>query len=202
MPRLAKANDAETRQGLAGNDRVAYSPGLFGHLFAEYGNVFECLAKLDTIAPDDAPPSATNFAPCYGAEFPADAALVKMSWQRASYGTQDLELPFYDTSAGTLRDKMAAKTDDGGWGKGTGKAFPTESEIYMVTMADGTKLVEEIEFPRGHAGNPMTDTEVESKFQMAVEPRYGKERADGMLARCWDLENVTSVTELIRLFDA
>jgi 2-methylcitrate dehydratase len=34
-----------------------------------------------------------------------------------------------------------------------------------------------------------------------VETRYGKTKADAVLARCWDLENLTSVTELIRLFD-
>ena len=31
-----------------------------------------------------------------------------------------------------------------------------------VTLADGRKLTREVEFPRGHAGNPMTDAEVEA----------------------------------------
>jgi 2-methylcitrate dehydratase len=70
-----------------------------------------------------------------------------------------------------------------------------------LTLADGRKLVKEVEFPRGHAGNPMTDAEVEAKFRRAVEPRYGKAKADQILARCWDLESLTSVTELIKLFD-
>ena len=33
------------------------------------------------------------------------------------------------------------------------------------------------------------------------EPKYGKPRADAILARSWELEELTSVTELIRLFD-
>ena len=70
-----------------------------------------------------------------------------------------------------------------------------------VTLNDGTQLVREVEFPRGHAGNPMTDAEVEAKFRRVAEPRYGKAKADAILARCWDFENLTSVTELIRLFD-
>jgi 2-methylcitrate dehydratase len=70
-----------------------------------------------------------------------------------------------------------------------------------ITLAGGRKLVQEVEFPRGHAGNPMTDQEVEAKFRRAVEPRYGKDRADAILARCWDLEKLTSVTELIGMFD-
>lgn len=70
-----------------------------------------------------------------------------------------------------------------------------------VTLNDGTQFVREVEFPRGHAGNPMTDAEVEAKFRRVAEPRYGKAKADAILARCWDLENLTSVTDLIRLFD-
>lgn len=70
-----------------------------------------------------------------------------------------------------------------------------------VTLADGRTLVKEVEFPRGHAGNPMTDAEVEAKFRRAVEPKYGKAKADKVLARCWEFETLTSVTELVRLFD-
>jgi 2-methylcitrate dehydratase len=70
-----------------------------------------------------------------------------------------------------------------------------------LTLSDGRKLVKEVEFPRGHAGNPMTDAEVEAKFRMVAEPRYGKPRCDAILARCWDFEKLTGVTELIRMFD-
>lgn len=58
----------------------------------------------------------------------------------------------------------------------------------------------EVEFPRGHARNPMTDAEVERKFRTLVEPRYGRERADRILAVCWDLERLSAVGELIDLF--
>ncbi len=70
-----------------------------------------------------------------------------------------------------------------------------------LTFADGQKLVKEVEFPRGHAGNPMTDAEVEAKFRRAVEPKYGQAKASQILDRCWDLENLKGVTELIRLFN-
>jgi 2-methylcitrate dehydratase len=70
-----------------------------------------------------------------------------------------------------------------------------------ATLADGRKVTREVEFPRGHAGNPMTDAEVEKKFRTLVEPKYGKRRADEILSRCWELEKLTSVTDLIRLFD-
>jgi 2-methylcitrate dehydratase len=68
-----------------------------------------------------------------------------------------------------------------------------------ITLADGRKLGREVEFPRGHALNPMSDSEVERKFRTLVEPRYGKERADRILASCWQLEKMKSAAELIRL---
>jgi 2-methylcitrate dehydratase len=70
-----------------------------------------------------------------------------------------------------------------------------------LTLDDGTTLVQEVEFPRGHAANPMTDQEVEAKFRRLVEPHYGPEKAQAILACCWNLENLPSVTELMRLLD-
>jgi 2-methylcitrate dehydratase len=70
-----------------------------------------------------------------------------------------------------------------------------------VSLQNGHKITVLVEFPRGHAGNPMTDAEVEAKFRRVVEARYNTATANAVLARCWDLENLTSVTELIRLFD-
>ncbi|MGE3807941.1 MAG: MmgE/PrpD family protein [Gemmataceae bacterium] len=69
-----------------------------------------------------------------------------------------------------------------------------------VTLKGGKQHVREVEFPRGHAQNPMTDAEVEHKFRTMVTPRYGKERVDKMLARCWNMEEATA-TELVQLFD-
>jgi 2-methylcitrate dehydratase len=70
-----------------------------------------------------------------------------------------------------------------------------------LTMKNGQKLVREVEFPRGHAGNPMTDSEVEAKFRRAVEPKYGAAKATAILQKCWELEKLTSVAELIKMFD-
>jgi 2-methylcitrate dehydratase len=68
-----------------------------------------------------------------------------------------------------------------------------------VKLADGRTLVKEVEFPRGHARNPMTDAEVEQKFRAMVEPRYGKEKADRILAACWSLDKLREAGDLIRL---
>ncbi len=70
-----------------------------------------------------------------------------------------------------------------------------------VKLKDGRQLVKQVDFPRGHAGNPMTDAEVEQKFRSTVEPRYGRERADRILAVCWALENLAEAGELLRFVD-
>ena len=48
---------------------------------------------------------------------------------------------------------------------------------------------------------PMTDAEVEHKFRTLVEPRYGKARADRVLAACWELEKLPTAGALVRLLD-
>jgi 2-methylcitrate dehydratase len=68
-----------------------------------------------------------------------------------------------------------------------------------VTLSDGRIFTREVEFPRGHAMNPMSDAEVEAKLRGMVEPRYGKEKADRILAACWGLEKLKEAGELVRL---
>ncbi|GIW78841.1 MAG: propanediol utilization protein [Gemmatales bacterium] len=70
-----------------------------------------------------------------------------------------------------------------------------------VTTEDGQKFVKEVEFPRGHAENPMTDEEVERKFRTLVEPRYGKEKAQAILAACWELDKLANARDLVQLLD-
>jgi 2-methylcitrate dehydratase len=68
-----------------------------------------------------------------------------------------------------------------------------------IALADGRQLVKEVEFPRGHARNPMTDAEVQTKFRRLAEPRFGKERCDAVLATCWQLERLHKAGELVKL---
>jgi 2-methylcitrate dehydratase len=70
-----------------------------------------------------------------------------------------------------------------------------------VTMKNGQTFVKEVEFPRGHAYNPMTDAEVETKFRKVVEPHYGADAATAVLNRCWKLDQETNVTGLIKTLD-
>jgi 2-methylcitrate dehydratase len=71
----------------------------------------------------------------------------------------------------------------------------------VVTLDDGRQLMREVEFPRGHAGNPMTDAEVEAKFRTLVEPRYGRERVEMILKACWDLDKLKTAGALTKLLE-
>jgi 2-methylcitrate dehydratase len=71
-----------------------------------------------------------------------------------------------------------------------------------VTLANGRKLVAENEFPRGHDQNPMTDGEVEAKFQRMAARRLDPAQSRKILDLCWKFDELQDVGELLRLFPA
>jgi 2-methylcitrate dehydratase len=142
----------------------------------------------------------------------------KEAWAPKTRETADHSLPYCTAAALHDGDVTLATFDETRFTDPALVAFTAKVKVHLddalstrypagipnritLLLDDGRTLTKEVEFPRGHAGNPMTDAEVERKFRTMVEPRYGKARADAVLARCWDLENLTSVTELIKLFD-
>ena len=58
-----------------------------------------------------------------------------------------------------------------------------------IRTRDGRTLSNEVSFPRGHAGNPMTDAEVEEKFLNNVEPYWKEEQARRVIDLVWGLED-------------
>ncbi|WP_395141929.1 MmgE/PrpD family protein [Armatimonas sp.] len=69
-----------------------------------------------------------------------------------------------------------------------------------VTLKDGTQHVCEVTFPRGHARNPMSDSEVVHKFRSMARIYFPEDRLAEMVRRCLALENEASVTPLLELF--
>jgi len=66
-----------------------------------------------------------------------------------------------------------------------------------IKLKDGRELVREVEFPRGHARNPMTDAEVEAKFRDEAAPHLPEVRCEDVLRTIWNLEQLTTVGDLI-----
>jgi 2-methylcitrate dehydratase len=69
-----------------------------------------------------------------------------------------------------------------------------------VTTRDGQEAVREVEFPKGHSGNPMTDDEVESKFRRLADGELAPDRQAEVLRRLWALEVETDLPSLLALF--
>jgi 2-methylcitrate dehydratase len=69
-----------------------------------------------------------------------------------------------------------------------------------VHLWNGDSLEREVTFPRGHARNPMTDAEVETKFRSMAEPLLPAPAVSEIIARCLNLENENDIQGLLALF--
>ncbi|MEK6797632.1 MAG: MmgE/PrpD family protein [Planctomycetota bacterium] len=77
--------------------------------------------------------------------------------------------------------------------KGYPKGIPND---ITITCADGTKVSKRVDFPRGHAGNPMTDDEVVAKFKRMAAGVVSEKTAAEILDRAWNLDSANDVTPL------
>lgn len=69
-----------------------------------------------------------------------------------------------------------------------------------LTMKDGSELVAENEFPRGHDQNPMSDDEVEAKFRRMATGLLDESTQDNVITRSLSFENEGSPAELLACF--
>jgi 2-methylcitrate dehydratase len=69
-----------------------------------------------------------------------------------------------------------------------------------VTTKSGESVTREVEYPRGHFGNPMTDDEVEEKFRRLAEGEMPLDRQAEVLRRLWSLEAEPDLGSLLALF--
>jgi 2-methylcitrate dehydratase len=72
------------------------------------------------------------------------------------------------------------------------------ANIVHVDLADGRRLTKRVDYPLGHAKNPLKDSEVEGKFFALVVAPLGQKRAKKIVDLVWKLEEATNVDELIR----
>src|ERR1700736_2609756 len=73
------------------------------------------------------------------------------------------------------------------------------ANIVHVDLADGRRQTERVDYPLGHAKNPLKDAEVERKFNALVTPTLGGEkRARAIVDLVWKLDELKNVDELMR----
>jgi 2-methylcitrate dehydratase len=81
------------------------------------------------------------------------------------------------------------------------KVFPAlQRVIDSIRTNDGTEFMTQLDYPKGDPRNPLTDREVEEKFEALAEPVLSKAARRKAIEAIWNLEKQSSVTELMRLF--
>lgn len=72
------------------------------------------------------------------------------------------------------------------------------ANIVHVDLEDGRRLTKRIDYPLGHAKNPLKDSEVEGKFFALVKPDLGEERARKVVELVWKLDEAENVDALMQ----
>jgi 2-methylcitrate dehydratase len=71
-----------------------------------------------------------------------------------------------------------------------------------VATRDGQRLNENVSYPKGHAKNPMSDTDIESKFAGLAQSVMASPARDALLDALWRIDeasDVGAVTDLVRV---
>jgi 2-methylcitrate dehydratase len=72
------------------------------------------------------------------------------------------------------------------------------ANIVHVDLANGRRLTRRVDYPLGHARNPLKDSEVEGKFFALVTPAIGAKAAQKIVDLVWKLDEAKHVDELMQ----
>jgi 2-methylcitrate dehydratase len=79
-------------------------------------------------------------------------------------------------------------------------AYPgAVGNIIIIRLRDGRTATERVDYPRGHARNPLTDAEVEAKFHSLADPVLGADRAAALCGWLWRIDQADNLNELSSL---
>jgi 2-methylcitrate dehydratase PrpD len=59
-------------------------------------------------------------------------------------------------------------------------------------------LTNRVDYPLGHAKNPLKDSQVEEKFELLVKPMLGSDPARKIIDVAWKLDEAKNVDELMQ----
>jgi len=72
------------------------------------------------------------------------------------------------------------------------------ANIVHVDLADGRRLTKRVDYPMGHAKNPLKDAQVEGKFRALVEPSLGADGGRAIVDLVWKLDEAKNVDGLMK----
>jgi 2-methylcitrate dehydratase len=73
------------------------------------------------------------------------------------------------------------------------------ANIVHVDLVDGKRLTKRVDYPLGHAKNPLEDFEVEKKFLSLVVPTFTRDHAAKVIEHVWSLDEQKDVHHLMKL---
>lgn len=83
------------------------------------------------------------------------------------------------------------------------KVFPALQRVVVkITTTDGRAFEKQLDYPKGDPRNPLTDREIEEKFEALADPVMSKRAQQKLKDAIWDLEKCSSVRELMGLMKA
>ncbi len=83
------------------------------------------------------------------------------------------------------------------------KLFPALQRVVVeVTTTDGRRFGTQLDYPKGDPRNPLSDGEIEAKFDALAEPVLGRAGCARVKDAVWNLESIGSVSELMGMLRA
>jgi 2-methylcitrate dehydratase len=83
------------------------------------------------------------------------------------------------------------------------KLFPAlQRVIVRIHTVDGREFTKQLDYPKGDPRNPLTDREVEEKFEALAGPVMSQGSRQRAMDAIWNLEKQPSVAGLMKLFKA
>ena len=89
-----------------------------------------------------------------------------------------------------LRDRISATVDE---------VMPEDSTQVTLSLNDGRSYTEEIVHATGAPENPMTDSQLDTKFQSLAGDALSKARVSRLLGTLWELDEVPDIGQAIAL---
>ncbi len=100
------------------------------------------------------------------------------------------DVAVHDPSTVKLRDSVNATIDT---------AMPPDACHITIILKDGRRLEKQVEHAIGSIARPMTNQDLEAKFQDLVTPILGADRCAALLWACWSVESTDDVGSVARL---
>jgi 2-methylcitrate dehydratase len=74
--------------------------------------------------------------------------------------------------------------------------------IVTIFTSDGRQLTRQLDYPKGDPRNPLSDREIEEKFDALAKPVLSAAARAKVKDAVWNLEKLATVSDLMRMLKA